>query len=153
MDEALEETIKELKRVEHLFYVSLKYTRTVDMIKHMVQRIINLYQYGIQALLNHLLEQKKIQSIPTNIAMQARTVQEMYPEELSHHINFYLKLRRVIRAEHAKREEYRRHVTMIATINNGEIVEVSIDSLKEAYEETIKFVKFLRQVILGEEEY
>ena len=44
MNEQLENTIEELKRVDHLFYVSLKYTRTVDMIKHVLERIISTHE-------------------------------------------------------------------------------------------------------------
>ena len=41
---------------------------------------------------------------------------------------------------------------MIATIDNGEIVEVNIDILKEHYDKARDFVNFVKVIIHGEEE-
>ena len=56
MEEAFEEAVKEIKRVDHLFYVSLKYTRTVDMMKHMLDRLISTFQHGIMVMLRKAKE-------------------------------------------------------------------------------------------------
>ncbi|MAE43146.1 hypothetical protein CMO93_05210 [Candidatus Woesearchaeota archaeon] len=152
MKEALDNAIKEIKRVDHLFYVSLKYTRTVDMMKHMVERLISTFSFGIESLLKHAKEEKKIDEIPANEGLRWKLLMETFPnEELKNYINLYLRLRKVIRAKYTKREEFRRHVTMTATIDNGKIVEVNIDSLKEDYEKTKNFIKFVRTIIYGEE--
>ena len=39
MEESLRNALSELKRAEHSLFVSLKYTRTVDVIKHIVERL------------------------------------------------------------------------------------------------------------------
>lgn len=153
MKEALDNAILELKRVDHLFYVSLKYTRTADMMKHMIERLISTFSFGVEALLKQLKEEKKLDEIPNNEGLRIKLLLDKLPdEELRDYINLYLRLRKVIRAKYTKREEFRRHVTMTATIDNGEIVEVNIDSLKEDYDKTRNFVKFIRIVIYGEEE-
>jgi hypothetical protein len=72
--------------------------------------------------------------------------------ELTEYINFYLTLRKLSKAEYSRREEFRRHVTMIATIDRGEIVEVSIDVLKEYYEKTRGFITFVKRMINEEKE-
>ena len=72
--------------------------------------------------------------------------------ELIEYINFYIMLRKLSKAEYTKREEFRRHVTMIATIDKGEIVEVNIDVLKEYYEKTKNFVTFVKRIINEEKE-
>jgi len=153
MKEALADATKELKRVDHLFYVSLKYTRTVDMMKHMVERLISTISYGIEALLKYAKEENKIDEIPSNLGLRSKLVMDTFQnEELNDYINFYSRLRKIIRAEYTKREEFRRHVTMTATIDNGEIVEVCIDSLKEDYEKAKKFIGFVKVIVYGEEE-
>ena len=43
MKEALDNAKEELKRVDHLFYVSLKYTRTADMMRHYPELLSFLY--------------------------------------------------------------------------------------------------------------
>ena len=86
--------------------------------------------------------------------MRCDLLRKTFPDnlELADYINFYLKLRKLSKAEYAKREEFRRHVTMIATIDKGEIVEVSIDSLKEDYEKTKRFIAFVKRIINEEKE-
>ena len=72
--------------------------------------------------------------------------------EIIDYINFYLMLRKLSKAEYTKREEFRRHVTMIATIDKGEIVNVDIDTLKEYYEKTKVFISFIKKIINEEKE-
>ena len=154
MKEAYHEAIQELKRVDHLFWVSLKYTRTVDVIKHVIDRLISCIGFGLEALLKYAKEKKLITSVPTNVGLRCDILKKTFPDnsELLDYINFYLMLRKLSKAEYSKKEEFRRHVTMIATIDKGEIVNVDIDTLKEYYEKTKIFVIFIRKIINEEKE-
>jgi len=137
-----------------LFWVSLKYTRTVDVIKHVIDRLINCIGFGLEALLKYAKEKKLAASIPENAGLRCDLLKKTFPEnlELIDYINFYLRLRKLSKAEYTRREEFRRHVTMIATIDKGEVVEVSIDSLKEDYERTRNFLSFVKKTIYEEKE-
>jgi|TARA_B100001964_G_C14259068_1_gene614259 hypothetical protein len=153
MKEAMDNARQELKRVDHLFYVSLKYTRTADMMRHMVERLINTFSFGIESLLKHAKEEKKIDAIPENPAMRSKLLMETFTdEEITSYIDLYIKLRKIIRAEYTKREEFRRHVTMTCMLDNNEIVEVNIDILKEHYEASKNFIDYVERIIEGREE-
>jgi|SRR3989344_6497375 len=154
MKESFDEALQELKRVDHLFWVSLKYTRTVDVIKNVVDRLINCIGFGLEALLKYAKEKKLVASIPENVGLRCDLLKETFPEnlEMIDYINFYLMLRKLSKAEYTKREEFRRHVTMIATIDKGEIVNVDIDTLKEYYEKTKVFISFVKKIINEEKE-
>jgi len=153
MREALDNAKQELKRVDHLFYVSLKYTRTADMMRHVVERLINAFSFGVESLLKHAKEQKKIAEIPDNTATRCKLFLKTFTDEgLSDYIALYLKLRKVIRADYSKREEYRRHVTMTCTIDDGEIVEINIDILKEHYDAAKNFINHVERIVEGREE-
>lgn len=154
MKESFDEAVQELKRVDHLFWVSLKYTRTVDVIKHVIDRLINCIGFGLEALLKYAKEKKLVTAIPENAGLRCNLLRKTFPDNLQliDHINFYTRLRKLSKAEYSKREEFRRHVTMIATIDKGEIVEVSIDVLKEYYEDTKSFVSFVKRTINEEKE-
>lgn len=154
MKESFDEAIQELKRVDHLFWVSLKYTRTVDVIKHVIERLINCIGFGLEALLKYAKEKKLIANIPTNAGLRCDLLKKTFPDnaELIDYINFYLRLRKLDKAEYKKREEFRRHVAMIATIDKGELVEVNIDILKEYYEKTRNFIVFVKRIINEEKE-
>ncbi len=154
MEESYEEAVAELKRIDHLFYVSLKYTRTVDMMKHMLDRMVGMFQFGILCLLKKKKIDNKLTLIPENNAMRIALVLEHYPdEELKQFIQFYIRLRKLTKAPFSRREEFRRHVTMTATLDNNEIVEIDIDKLKEYYDLSRIFVKYLKVQIRGEEEF
>ena len=154
MKESFDDAIQELKRVDHLFWVSLKYTRTVDIIKHVIDRLISCISFGLESLLKYAKEKKLVTDIPTNQGLRCDLLKKTFPddEELLDHINFYLRLRKLSKAEFTRREEFRRHVTMIATIDKGEVVEVSIDSLKEDYDKIRKFMTFVKKIINEEKE-
>jgi len=152
MKESFEEAVQELKRVDHIFYVSLKYTRTADMMKHMIERLISTFQFGVEAMLRKALEEKRISSIPDNQGLKAKLALELFPEdEARNFIQFYIRLRRIIRAPYTKREEFRRHVTMTASLDNGEVIEVNIDLLKEYYDTAKAFLHLVRIMIYGED--
>ena len=149
MKDSFDEAIQELKRVDHLFWVSLKYTRTVDVIKNVIERMISCIGFGLESLLKYAKEKKLITTIPTNAALRCDLLKKTFPDntELMDYINFYSMLRKLSKAEYIKREEFRRHVTMIATIDKGEVVEVNIDILKEHYGKTKNFLAFVRFII------
>ena len=153
MKESFDEAIQELKRVDHLFWVSLKYTRTVDVILNVIERLINCMGFGLEAVLKYAKEKKLITNIPTNAGLRCDLIKKIFPDnfELIEHVHFYLKLRKLSKAEYTKREEFRRHVTMIATIDKGEIINVDIDTLKEYYERTKNFIALVKQIINEEE--
>ncbi|MBI2650967.1 hypothetical protein HYX01_00675 [Candidatus Woesearchaeota archaeon] len=153
MKEALDNARQELKRVDHLFYVSLKYTRTVDMMKHMIERLISTFSFGIDSLLKHAKENKKVDDIPENPVMKCNLLTKVYADnEFAETVSLYLKLRKIIRADCSRREEYRRHVTMTCVIDNNQIVEVNIDILKDYYSLTKNFISHVERIIEGKEE-
>ena len=154
MKESFDLAIQELKRVDHLFWVSLKYTRTVDVIKHVIDRLISCIGYGLEAILKYAKDKKLVTHVPDNAGLRCDLLKKTFPDnaELVDYINFYLMLRKLSKAEYTKREEFRRHVTMIATIDKGEIVEVSIDVLKEYYEKTKNFIRLVKKIINEEKD-
>ncbi|MDP6139220.1 MAG: hypothetical protein QGI89_03930 [Candidatus Woesearchaeota archaeon] len=153
MKEALYNAGQELKRVDHLFYVSLKYTRTADMMRHMIERLISTFSFGIDSLLKYAKEEKKIDEIPSNPMMRSKLLMETFTdEEFASYMNLYLKLRKILKADYSRREEFRRHVTMTCTIDKGEVTEVNIDILKEYYETAKNFVDYVERIVEGKEE-
>ena len=154
MKESFDLAVQELKRVDHLFWVSLKYTRTVDVIKNVIERLINCIGFGLEALLKYAKEKKLVSSVPENAGLRCDLLKETFPDnlEITDYINFYLRLRKLSKAEYSKREEFRRHVTMIATIDKGEVVEVNIDILKEYYDRTKGFIALVKKIINEEKE-
>jgi len=149
MKDYLDQLKSELKRAEHLFYVSLKYTRTVDVIRSVIERILNAFDAGIEALLIKTKKRRKNLKIPEQPRKKCELVKEVYEkdEKLVNFIDFYLELRDILQAKYDSKEEYRRHVTMISTIEPGKTIGVNIDLLQEYYEKAKQFEEYITELI------
>ena len=82
MKESLDLAKEELKRVDHLIYVSLKYTRTVDVLLSVVDRMINAYGFAIDSLLKIAKENKKIENMPDRDLLKAEETKKLYEDEV-----------------------------------------------------------------------
>ena len=153
MKKLLYDAKEEIKRADHLIYVSLKYTRTVDMFRHILKRIINSLDFTIDALLKYAKKKKKIKEMPTSPVMKGNIVKEIFSdhEKIIEMVNFYLFLRKVIRAKYTKAREYRRHVTMAVVIEEGP-VEINIDIIHEYFDKIKEYIAYTEELIFGKNE-
>ena len=150
MRESLDKAYRELRRADHLIFVSLKYIRTVDVIRSVIKRLINGFDFGVLALLELAKSKKNIEEYPKNVALRCALAKKIYKdEEITKHIDFYLTLRKIIRADYKKSTEYRRHVTMTALTDEG-LINVDIDKVEEFYNKAQEFVELVRKEIEGE---
>ena len=151
--ESLDNAREELKRADHLFYVSLKYTRTVDVIKSVIERLINACSFAIESLAHHLQEHGKLDDIPKYPKLRADAVRDLMSgnAEIINDIDFFLLLRKIDKAEFTRSQEFRRHVTMTAEVE-GETMQIKIDTIKEYFERVKKFVSAIESIIEAEDE-
>ncbi len=148
MKEAIEKAKEELKRVDHLFYVSLKYTKTVDVIKSIIVRLINVFEFSIDSLLLYMQNKKKIKEIPTNPITKSIEVRKLFEDDaqLLEDIDLYLLLRKINRAEYTSAREFRKHVTMTATVDSKQI-DITIETIQEYFERAKSFVERTNKLI------
>jgi len=147
MKESLDNAKEELKRVDHLIYVSLKYTRTVDVLLSIVERMINAYTNIVDALIKYAVKIKKIKAAPGTDFLKAEEVKKIFDDPIiKDNIDFYLMLRKLRTAEHLKSNEYRRHVTMTAVVEGKEI-KIDIDNITEYYKRLQDFIKYFEEMV------
>jgi len=130
---------EELKRADHLIYVTLKYTKTVDVIKNTIKRLINSMDFAVKEGLEYL-KVKNISDVPR---MRFEQLLEKIPK-IKDYAEFYFMLRRIYNAKFDSREEYRKRVTLMT-----EEGDVNIDTLKEYYQRAKKFVKSMEEFCKG----
>lgn len=145
-EESLDDAKEELKRADHLMYVSLKYTRTVDVIKSIVERLMNTYDFIMETLL-HL---KGVKQIPTIPKLRIEAVKKEYAahpnyEQIKTYLNLYLLLRSIDKANFERSLEFRRHVTMTAHLDDKDI-EISIDIIEDYFTKVKEFLNFVEQL-------
>ena len=153
MNEYLLEAREELKRLEHILYVSLKYSRTVDVITNALQRLVSIFDLIIEAYLEKAKEEGFIESLPKSPALRGTRVSEIYSddEELQKHLQFYAFLKKILKLPFDKRQEFRRHVTRIVDLGNA-TAEVKIDNLMNCEKFIHRFFDHAQEKILGKKE-
>ena len=148
MKDYLDDVKNEVKRVDHLIYVSLKYTRTVDVLRSVIERIINAFEIGIEGLLKKVEKRRKSFDIPEQPLLRCTLIKKTFSDDkkLLKYVDFYLMLRRILKANYTRREEYRRHVTMIVKID-GEIINVDIDLVYKYFDKIKEFMEYVEEKV------
>ncbi|MBS3127323.1 hypothetical protein J4228_04110 [Candidatus Woesearchaeota archaeon] len=153
MNDYLLEAREELKRLEHIIYVSLKYTRTVDVILNALRRMVSTCDFIIEAFLEKAIEEGRIESLPKSPALRATWVGELHADDpkLQNYLAFYSFLKTILKLSYKKREEYRRHVTLIVDLEQA-TAEIKIDNLLNAEKFVHHFLNYSWEKIVGKKE-
>jgi hypothetical protein len=150
INDSLTDAYEELKRSDHLFHVTLKYTRTVDVLKSVIERLINAFNYAMDALLLYAQSQGKLDVVPKIPLVKAEKIKEIFSEDknICDFQNFFMLLRKIDKAQFGKDREYRRHVTMTAKMKEGD-AEITIDIIGDYFKKTKEFVSCVEEYISG----
>lgn len=133
---------KEMVRVDHLIFVSLKYSRTVDVIKSVIKRLISTYETGIKALLESLYEGDELKQVMHGPKTMRDAAVKNFPETKDF-MDFYKFLRELDKAPVTSRlNEFRRHVTLVTTVNSQEYY-IKIETVEEYYEKAKEFLELV----------
>lgn len=125
-------------RADHLFHVTLKYTRTSDVIKNTLNRLVTALEYAI----TEILEKKKIKGIPAIALLKADLLRRKFPKnkQIQELVRFYNKLKKIDKGQFRVKEEYRKNV---AIIMDDEVI--NTEKLREFLDKTKEFVKFAHE--------
>lgn len=130
---------EELKRADHLIYVTLKYTKTADVIRNTIFRLINSMDYSVMEVLEYL-RVKNISDVPR---MRMEQLLEKLPK-IKEYADFYFMLRMIYNSKFDKKEEYRKNVTLLTAEGD-----VNIDSLKDFFTRAKRFVRTMQDICKG----
>ena len=142
----LNEIEKEKRMAEHLFYVSLKYTKTGDVILNLLNRWERMIDRCMELLLRRAKKAKSIREIP--IAPKARelAVRDSYKDELVQTVmDMYAFFRRLPTLEKIHEHEFRKNVA-VRVINTGREIEINMDKLKEWNQTLNDFITYIRHL-------
>lgn len=145
MYEILEENIpeEELKRADHLVYVSLKYTRTTDIMMNSIKRMIAAYELAIFNYLDFERKNKKIDCIPLSKKERAFLIKKIIGGAITKYMMLYALLKKIDKAEYTATEEFRKNVTL--KTKTARPIEVKVVNLYEYLDKTKEFVLFLKK--------
>lgn len=153
MKEPLFLASNELKRAEHLLYVSLKYTRTADVMQSFIARLVACFDFIIDGLLATKEQSGEIFEIPSTPFGKVKELEKLYAQnrQMCVFMEFYLLLRKMVRANFTADKEFRRHLNMVMSIDGKDIM-LTIDILMDYYHQTYDFLRFIKKTHILEEE-
>lgn len=149
MEELIDNAKQELKRVDHLIFVSLKYTRTADVLMNVINRLISSAEFVVDALLKKALTSNKISEIPAARIQKAELLLKLYPDDewISRLSRFFIKIQKVSKSDYRTEFEYRRNVAMISNIDGEEVI-INIDKVTEYYQNAKELISYIEEKYL-----
>lgn len=148
-----EDARNEMKRADHLMFVSLKYTRTVDVIRSLVERLTLALEAVINASLEVAKERNIITEVSTNMGLKRQLLLETFKDpSMEKVIDMHAFFKKILKADYKRSNEFRRYVTMTVMIDTG-ILNIDIDKSREYYELTKSIVENAELYLNGGESH
>jgi hypothetical protein len=146
----MEEIIQEKISADHLLYVSLKYTKTCDVILNLLIRWRKMIETSINEILKHAKKKKKISSIPSNPVGRVELVRELFKKDKNfiEVIDMYDMFRKVEELRKERIGEFRKNVTL-KVFYRGEEIQINLEKLKIYAEKLEKFISTTKQFLLS----
>ncbi len=141
----MDEIIPEKISADHLLYVSLKYTKTCDVIYNLLLRWRRIIELGIRSILEKLLEKKKIKEIPEAPLARIKVVRNAFKKDsnMQEILNFYEMLRKIENLRTERIGEFRKNVNL-RIFYQGKEINMNLEALKEYSEKLEKFISDLK---------
>ena len=144
MDRIIQEKIS----ADHLLYVSLKYTKTCDVILNLLSRWHNMIEMCFNALLEACDKKKKITAVPRSPKDKVETIRKIFKknEEIQDAIPLYVFFRRIPGLPKRREGEFRKNLNLQIT-DGKNIVDINLEKLKE-YEEILeRFISYVKHFL------
>lgn len=141
----MEKIIKEKISADHLLYVSLKYTKTCDVIINLLLRWKYMIEQGMEHLVQRAKKEKKWKPIPDAPRAQLVQLKKIYSDDsvVSQTLLLYELFRDIESLEKVRENEFRKGVNLKVTYK-GQIVNINLDKLKEYSSILERFISSLK---------
>ncbi len=146
----MEDIIQEKISADHLLYVSLKYTKTCDVIVNLILRWKKMIEKSLTEILKHAKKRKKIPSIPDNPKGEIEMIRKLMKKDVNfiEVIDMYEMFRKIEELRKERIGEFRKNVTLKA-FYTGQEINVNLEKLKEYADRLEKFITTTKQFLLS----
>lgn len=144
----MEEIIKEKISADHLLYVSLKYTKTCDVILNLLFRWKIMIERSIDAILQHAKKKKLISKIPSSPVEKIDLVKKVFQKQeiVMRTIEVYEMFRKMESLRFEREGEFRKNVNL-RVFYQGKEVNINMEKLKEYGDLLEKFISYVKQFL------
>ena len=146
----MEDIIQEKISADHLLYVSLKYTKTCDVIKNLILRWRKMIETAIEEILKYAKKKKKISSISSNPLGKIEDVKKLFKKDKNflEVIELYEMFRKIDELRTERIGEFRKNVAL-RIFYQGKEINVDLERLKDYAEKLEKFISTTKQFLLS----
>lgn len=146
----MEEIIQEKISADHLLYVSLKYTKTCDVIMNLLLRWRKMIDTSINACLRHAKDKKKLKEISENAVGKIEQIKIVFKKdkEFLKVIELYEMLKKLENLRTERIGEFRKNVSL-KIMYQGKEIDVNLEQLKIYAEMLEKFISTVKQFLLS----
>ncbi len=130
-----EEIIKEKTSADHLMYVSLKYTKTCDVILNLLARWKSLIEISFDAILEKRYENGKIESMPSTPIQRIEFIKKYFnkDEDIQKVVPLYVFFKRVPDLKKTRSGEFRKNVNLKIILTPNKNIDINMEKLGEYY--------------------
>jgi len=145
----MEEIIQEKISADHLLYVSLKYTKTCDVIMNLLLRWRKMIETSIDEIFKHAKKKKKISSIPSNPVKKIEKIKELFRKDKNFMevIEMYEMFRKLDDLRTERIGEFRKNVNL-RIFYRGKEININLEKLKLYADRLEKFISTTKQFLL-----
>ncbi|HLA23224.1 MAG TPA: hypothetical protein VJZ93_01675 [Candidatus Nanoarchaeia archaeon] len=146
----MEEIIQEKISADHLLYVSLKYTKTCDVILNLIIRWRKMIDTSIEEILKKAKKKKKISAIPTNPTKKIEVIKNLFKKDknIQNVMEMYEMFRKIEELRKERIGEFRKNVTL-KVFYQGEEININLEKLKLYAEELEKFIDTTKKFLIS----
>jgi hypothetical protein len=146
----MENIIQEKISADHLLYVSLKYTKTCDVIMNLLLRWRRMIETAMESILLHSKNKKKTKIIPTNPLGKIEEMKKVFKKETAvlEIIEFYEMLRKIEDLRTERIGEFRKNVNL-RIFYQGKEINMDLEELKSRADKLEKFISTVKHFLLS----
>jgi len=145
----MEEIIQEKISADHLLYVSLKYTKTCDVIMNLIIRWRKMIETSLDAILRQAKKKKKISAVPVSPVKKIDAIKKLFKKDKNFMevIELYEMFRKIEELRIERIGEFRKNVTL-RILYRGKEININLEQLKIYAEMLEKFISTTKQFLL-----
>lgn len=147
----IEEIVKEKTSADHLLYVSLKYTKTCDVILNLLARWKSLIELSFDAILEKRVEDGKIPAMPTNPKQKIEFIKTYFAKDVDvqNVVPLYILFKRIPDLTKTRSGEFRKNVNLKVLVGPTKTIDINMEMLGNYYEVVEKFIVAVKKILGG----
>ena len=145
----MEDIIQEKISADHLLYVSLKYTKTCDVIINLILRWRKMIETSIDEILKRAKKKKKISTMPQNPTQKIEAMRKLFKKDKNFQevLDMYEMFKKIEELRKERIGEFRKNVTL-KIFYKGEEININLEKLKIYADLLEKFISTTKQFLL-----